>query len=549
MQNKQQTAVNYCLDCADGLCSYCKDIHKSMSNHTIVAMKELPINYSLSFCCTKHKQQSLDYLCIDHDELCCLGCIPIYHSNCKTTKHIDVIAIENIKSKAFLNYEIQLSDCVTKFKKIINQGTQNKNSIHSDCNKIERDLIENENMETNFAKKLNTDLTSVKTIGSVTQDHHISEAKKLESGREELQRLFDFFKKTGSNKLLSLYIHSSKQEMTETQLKMEFLFGDMICPSVQYIEYEKGNAATGRIVLSYGKDVTIPSLKKQQSETGMEKPIVLEIVSFISELKIETENVQGGIAESHYGVLLLCDTNNSRVVMISENKQNIYLDLEYEPENISVIPDSDTAVLTSKACDFIQFIDINERKVIDKKEVEGSATCSIACSTEYLLIGGKMKISVLDHKGTHIRDIETDCELRSLSYFDEKMYFTEKDSNKVQCMEINGKSVYCHQSQTVAAPITAIPDKDGQVYILDKGQIIEKRKIPRGYFNSMHTRGPITIHKLTTSGQNVRLEISENADLQNPISMCLNKDGTKLYVLHKNGSSICMFKIEATQQL
>lgn len=524
VQEKLNSALYWCLDCGNGLCLTCQDIHQALIHHTVVEINKLPKNYSLSICCSQHKQAGFDYFCIDHDELCCLECRLIDHTSCHKTEYIDVLSKAYSQSQACRDFEDKLHICSGVLTTINVLVTHNIASIEKDCDRVQHNILssrENETAEDDNTRKLNTDLKKTKANCLSTLQNYISETEIMEASTEELKLLFDFFLENGSNTPLFRFIHSSKHILNDINAKIQTLSEQIIRLSVHYVGYEEGNPASERIVISERKHRVFP--EKNQSETSVQIPIVSSTVSFESEFKISTEKIQGGMAVSHNGSLLVCDTIHQSLLVIVENEQHVSIKLSYTPEDISVIPDIDTAVLTCRT-DIIQFVDIKKRTMIGTKEVEESAACSVACTSEYILIGGKLKIVMLDHEGTFITNIETDCSIRKLSYFKKKIYFTEYGSNKVRCIEMNGEKVFCHQTKNVSAPICAVPNAEDHVYILD--------------------RGPIKLHKLSTYGQSIRLEIKDKVDLKNPKYMCFNQDYTRLYVLNNGGSSICTLRIE-----
>lgn len=518
-----KSALYWCLDCGNGFCTKCQDMHQALNHHTIVEIQKLPKNYRLSICCPQHKQFGLDYFCIDHDELCCLECRHIDHTSCHRTENIDVVSKACRQSPAFLNYEDQLHVCSGVLTTICVLVTRNIESIEKDFDRVQQLISatkENEAVETEYTRKLNMDLMKTKAMCLSTLKNHISETEIIEASTEELKGLFDFFFENGSNKSLYRFIHSSKHNLNAITAKVQSLSEKIIRLSIHYLDYEEENPVSGRIEVHERKHGVFPD--KNQSETSMQIPIATSTVSFESEFVISTEKIQGSIAVSYNGSILVCDTVHQSLLVFVENKQQESIKLSYIPEDVCCIPDSEIAVLTCRI-DIIQFVDISTRAIMGTKEVEGSAACSVACTSEYILIGCKKKIVMLGHEGTLIKIIETEFFIRKLSYLKKQMYFTEYGSNKVCCIEMNGDKVFCQNTKNVSAPICAIPNAEGHVYILD--------------------RGPIKLHKLSTYGQSIRLEIKDKVDLKNPKSMCFNKEYSKLYVLNNGGSSICTLKI------
>ncbi|XP_045204550.2 E3 ubiquitin-protein ligase TRIM71-like [Mercenaria mercenaria] len=84
-------AVKYCVDCDSHLCAECLKQHNRfdvLKSHQIVDKAaeldtpkdkaELPTQR-----CPTHHGKLIDMYCEDHDEVCCVACVAIYHSHCK----------------------------------------------------------------------------------------------------------------------------------------------------------------------------------------------------------------------------------------------------------------------------------------------------------------------------------------------------------------------------------------------------------------------------------------------------------------------------------
>lgn len=518
-------AFYWCLDCGNGLCTNCKNIHRVMRNHTIVDIEKLPANYRLSFCCPQHKNQFLNFFCIDHDKLCCLQCRHDQHPNCTKIEHIDFLSKACRISQTVTDYEDHLYVFRGLLTNTIRILSRNIDTVKEDFTRIiyliadqKQNQSDDEEGHAMRFQVIEQELAKTKASCLNTLELHIANIKAIKAITDEHKLLFEFFEQNGSNKLLFLLINSTKHNLLERRASIQDWCENIIHLSIHFNGYDKKNPTVGSIEVVERID------EIYQSETNVQNPIGPATVSFEDELVIRTTKIQDSFAVSKNGYLLVCSTSHLVIIINAGHRHTEeHITLSHTPKEISIIPDTDTAVLTCQSADIIQFVDINERK--NKSiSVKGSANCSIACTPEFILVGDQKNIIILDHDGNSIRKIEIAIDLCTLFYSNERIYFIENRSKEIRCIGMNGDDIYRYQSKNVDSPISAIPNKEGHVFVLDSG--------------------PLELYKLSAYGRDIPLEIKGKADLNNARSICFNNDCTKLYVLKKDRSSrICAFKI------
>ncbi|CAC5417942.1 unnamed protein product [Mytilus coruscus] len=98
------TAVSWCMDCDDGLCSPCLEDHKvnkaSKKHQTIPVGQYVGIESVSSLIkqdCEEHDQR-LTFYCLDHCVTACALCVPEKHKQCTSLKPIEELS-RNAKSK------------------------------------------------------------------------------------------------------------------------------------------------------------------------------------------------------------------------------------------------------------------------------------------------------------------------------------------------------------------------------------------------------------------------------------------------------------------
>ena len=103
--SKSTSAVKYCSDCEEFLCSDCLIYHgklkASLSHHVVDANVTDDQSFVVNKECPTHKDMTLDFFCTNHDSICCKSCIASMHSTCENIKPVDVAAIGVVHSSMY----------------------------------------------------------------------------------------------------------------------------------------------------------------------------------------------------------------------------------------------------------------------------------------------------------------------------------------------------------------------------------------------------------------------------------------------------------------
>ncbi|XP_063416027.1 uncharacterized protein LOC134697674 [Mytilus trossulus] len=96
---QNSTAKFWCNGCKKTLCEKCNKMHKwlNLSSHQVIAFEELGSTISgldlhaVSENCNEHPSNSIEAICLNHEQLCCIQCVTVNHWNCKSVKTIEEI--------------------------------------------------------------------------------------------------------------------------------------------------------------------------------------------------------------------------------------------------------------------------------------------------------------------------------------------------------------------------------------------------------------------------------------------------------------------------
>lgn len=158
IQNKQQChpcersenvsidATVWCSNCGEALCQKCCNLHRRF--RTTTTHKTMPIttpsNDDFKFLietnefCSVHETKSLDVYCLDHAVPCCVVCLAVNHRTCKVKciEELDDVKAENIE-----RFQIELEDIKCSLNKLINLKSNNKESLKSSFQTMQKEAI------------------------------------------------------------------------------------------------------------------------------------------------------------------------------------------------------------------------------------------------------------------------------------------------------------------------------------------------------------------------------------------------------------------------
>jgi hypothetical protein len=113
-------------------------------NHHVVDLK-LKTSYSAllkrpSLVCKKHKDSQVEYVCVDHDEICCRDCLAKTHKSCVNTMSLDSASKGAKHSQLFFDCQEQLTSINQTYKSILKYREENVSGIKDDKQRIKENM-------------------------------------------------------------------------------------------------------------------------------------------------------------------------------------------------------------------------------------------------------------------------------------------------------------------------------------------------------------------------------------------------------------------------
>lgn len=511
------------MECEELFCSSCKDSHETMKklrNHCFVELTENMQKYISQFNCSKHNL-CFEHLCIDDDMLCCVECLAISHRTCKITS-VEV-GSRNIKtSTAFQDFTDQIhllfkiiSERKTFILKIRNAVGNEVEYLKQKCSSISE--------EERICQEFHTciDEMNIEAIAST-----VAELLELLNAQKVA---FDIFSEQGSDKIILLFIHTSKFVLSDIRREIHDL-DTKIKGDLKFSEKNISDQLKSTLlqeILDIPPKPLFSYISTAQFEiTNPRCKLSSFSIPYEADFRQLKEYCIKGMVFTSKNSLLLCDLVSSSVLVWEEVGNTLSLiSTVFTPWDIACIPNQTTAIVTSEDEDYIQFIDTDKKLMLLKIKIEGISGSGIDISDDYILVSSNKTIHVLNHEGSTLRTVNIEGVtniIRHQLFHKGRIWISEYDSNVVYCTNMEGKVIFPYTSDCLLNPFHLRKDDQGYVYILGNGTD--------------------NIHIVSQTGKTVNVILDEDG-LNSAVSFCFNRDFTKLFVSNRSGMSVLQYEV------
>ncbi|XP_063400170.1 uncharacterized protein LOC134684790 [Mytilus trossulus] len=529
------TAVRWCSECEESLCSECTEAHKVQKitrNHHLIETGKLPERINLSFNCSKHEDLPLEFYCVNDDVMCCQECLPENHRSCDNVISVELASKNSKHSQSFVDFQDQLSFIFEALYKLKNKCKesdsrieQQETQIRKQIAKIKEDIIKQlEILEESLLK----DLTKIK-------DKSKSRVKRLEKDIGDLitsskveKETLEFVRDHGSDKQAFVSINSSKPILDEIETKVKQLFESFTDTNLTFVESILKEKFEDLGSIEFKETPCIFSFvpyKQCQSQVPVVLKRTIPSYTYVYDIYTKGEVLEGvtGITISDNNTLIFCDVNTGKVYFCDENDNFLSsISFSAKPWNIEAIPGTTTAVMTGRTDPYVRFLDIRKRRFLKKVKVGQSGSGSIAVTKDNIFVTIKGEIQVLDLNGKVKRIIGLKQEQAINWYISvcPNGNICYSNGNAVHSITSDGCPVFTYASPDLRYARNAITDNADNIYILDCKSS--------------------NLHKLTSTGNLV--DILWDDSLSEPYVFCFSKNFSKIYIANNKGRTMSVFK-------
>ncbi|CAG2218081.1 unnamed protein product [Mytilus edulis] len=529
-ENKSVSATNYCSDCEERLCTDCAKSHvrfKAFKSHPVIDLSSVGsiVTLSAKKICNVHPEMILDYYCTDHDAVCCRACIPKDHRKCENVLPLEH-ASKDVKNSALF------TDIMADIRHLI----ITLNDLHDDRESNLRSLLKNKPVIINRISKVKSQL--LKQTDDIERDlqAELSSLQRkyeneINNQKEEISQVLDslrtneneidFLKHHGlSNQLfIALYeqitkiqnIEAKVLQIVSNSLEIEITFDEKKVQMIDYFEplSVKFNPC----------HVQYKSRKLKQAQIIADS--TKNIVGFEKEMELKLK------PRVNYCLRDAAITMDNNLLLpnyvSSDRKMYVYSECEgYKnaitftcgPYGVTVIPDTDRAVVTLPFENSIQFINTTTMIKCGKVSVGFKCYC-ITAGRDRIYVGGEQAtIKTLDTNGEILNSIKhafASDDILFISYDEIREQFNVGCRSKHLFIKADGTLVH---SKVVYGVAGVTLDRRGNVYVC-------------GNFDN-------TIQRMSHDGENCEEMMNKYNGIDRPYGMCFNNDFTKFFVINND---------------
>ena len=272
--------------------------------------------------------------------------------------------------------------------------------------------------------------------------------------------------------------------------------------------------------------ITHKTLKDQQAQFVSDKTTTMSTFKLQNRMEVRGEIITAMVVdEDNYSLLFDYCSVNSKLVAVyyTSGKYMKTIDVSYPSWDIAIIPKAHRAVVTF-GNNMIQFINQQSFTQDNKLITMPNSThlYGIASTRDIIIVGDQGRIHCLNIDGTYLRTIalSTGYNTRYLNIgHNNQIYYTTQTStwSSVNCVQWDGTEVFSHEIPNEEDHRKIAIDRDGNVYAV-------------GYQTN-------TIQRLHSNGTVECVVLNEGDGVNQPLSICFNKECDKLYMANYNYNS------------
>ncbi|XP_052103752.1 uncharacterized protein LOC127737247 [Mytilus californianus] len=535
----------WCYNCNEGLCSTCSGRHKrskiSRDHKTIDIKSNKPSIRVIKTDCDKHGQQ-LNLYCPSHLMPCCDECISISHSKCTGIKSLANV-VEKIKiEKSTQSVQKQIGSIKHCLDKLINNKSKNIKRCEQEHDNIKELILKirkdiNKHL-THLEKKLCNEADTISNQEKLKARDLITEIEgqqtKLKEMQEHLHSVI-----SSSTKLQSfLGVHQIEQQVHQCQQYVEDLEKDKRAREFdikmkQNNEIEKilsklgsleslGEVIVDKTEITLNRETSVR--RKAQVDSREQYNIKNMTMNIETKIEINTEKRTSDMIFLMDGRVIVVEQYGKVNLLTSDGKLQKQLPIPGEAYSVTQI-NQNTIAITYPG-DAIKIFNMEDETVT--KVITLDKTCwGLSFSNNSLAVGlSSDEIRMIDLEGITLKSIQVQSEspLWNLVYCNDRVTYSDCGCNAVYCYDGSGKQIWRYK-QDLSYPMGLCTDTYGNIIVADydSGRIIGIAK----------------------DGQNSKVLISEEDELEGPWCICFKHDESSGLISKEDGTYLAKINLSS----
>ena len=495
-------AITFCRNCKEYMCHLCTESHKGQRisrSHKLLDVQDMSgmqtstVSDSFIMSCDCDQTSPITHYCIDHDQAFCTNCKILKHRKCKTITISDKIHSfsenqlkEVIRRVATLKKEMELfiRNRTTDLKHVQTMITQCKSDIQT------------------FRKELNYYLDILED--KLVKESEVHEARYKQEIRRHIETFSSTLKSLTADKTLLVEAQktSKKVNMFAAHRKVshgienyESLLNDFkqesVLPDLTFKRNEELRNLL-KTVKELGKLTGQITHKSSQNTNTLFTELA---VDSSREVNIEFSSDRRcphitGCTFIHDGGVVLCDNNNSNLILLSDKLSvNERRQLDSPPWDVSPV-NSNSVMVTIPGEKMLQLIQVMPSLKRGRSIMVGRKCWGVQVVEDLIYVTchndpGEGEVLVLDMNGTVTHRLGQPDKKPSMfscpRYItvcpsSRRMFITDWSTDTVSCMMSNGTVVYQYKDEKLRGPAGVCVDGGGNVivcgYYSDNVQVI-----------------------------------------------------------------------------
>ncbi|XP_053404908.1 uncharacterized protein LOC128558749 [Mercenaria mercenaria] len=538
-KDKKTVATAFCYDCDNFQCTQCADVHNvfdvmkghKMAKASEITIKAVKIDMEGLDRCVTHGNL-FQFLCNDHDKLCCGACAIINHRDCNNVMEIQKVAV--VSEEASMEVRSRLV-CA---KELCDSAVMHWNSTEISLRDSVKCLPEKINHIRAQMNKKFDDL-----LQDVEEDSATFMKLQLDKGNESRSNCNVFTKsfQTSLKFLDEVSLHGTviqkfvAQHEIKEQVKIVQELVEQTCNQLETadISFRLNETSTLKGITEGMESLGI--LNTETSKVTIDhvrgyKPVKLELITFIDLKKSkgdEREPLLTGMDFLPDGRLIAVDNFNATLLVFNVCLvKTCSYKLSYHPLSIVTLSE-DTMVITAAAdgstnIEFLQVSKTNEITYMKTVKVSGQYNSICLKDDDHFVVGafGDVRLARILSVSGEKKDLSV--KFHSKTYHPAAVsctYISERD--KVIISDRDENIVYIYDVTT-----------NSRVVVRDS-RIQEPQGIAVGPVNCVFVccKYPSSVVQISPTGV---ILSSHKLNMKNTFRVCVSKDKTKLAV-----SNIC----------
>lgn len=471
-EDDEEVASDWCKSCLESLCGPCAKAHKRSAlskNHKLISVEEFQKvskeneNYKLvDVFCHEHSNQ-VEYLCVDHEELCCSRCVCTKHRKCNQIDAIEEAAeslrkSEKIEalSQEISKFEGNLVTAKLETEKTIRYIDDTSDQIREESTELRNKIVKHvdallEDHLSDLSQNVKEQKDSLTSFEDAVSDRQLLMAQYLQTLKG--------YEKTPSSVLVQEYFkikgqfrHVTRSNLTKLRVKMHSDSKDLT-GILGVTKFADLKAETKSIPLN-GIDLTCATMK------------------LVCELDDSNVNVTGGCILQN-GDIILVDHSNSQLLHYNNKKLVRKAELGFQPRD-AVCQNSSLLFVSkyiskkkSKSEGCVGKFNLDKFVNVEGQMTTNSPVYQLAVTSGYVYAACSSFIVKFDLEGNIVQrydEVENWTYSVAVNNRDE-IISSGSWSNRVTVMDSFGKKIYSYSHEKLGHPRGLNVNFSGNIFV------------------------------------------------------------------------------------